>query len=55
MRLIGGVERKVVRRREEDRREEDTEGEINKEKIRGAIKRLKDGEAADIDEIPSQK
>lgn len=54
MRLLGGVEGRVVRGKKGNRREEDTEKEISKEEIGEAIKRLKDGKAAGIDEIPRE-
>jgi len=53
MRLLGGVEHRVVRGNW-DRRREDGEGEISKEEIRGAIRRLKDGKAAGYDGIPGE-
>jgi len=53
MRLLGGVEHRVVRGNW-DRRRKDGEGEISKEEIRGAIRRLKDGKAAGYDRIPGE-
>lgn len=53
MRLLGGVEDKVVRGKGSDRRGMDKEEEINGEKIKGLAK-LKDGKATGIDGIPNE-
>lgn len=47
MRLLGGVEHRVMRENW-DRRRQDGEGEMSKEEIRGTIRRLKDGKAGGI-------
>lgn len=55
MRLLGRVKRKVRRRekeREKGGREE--EEELNMEKVKKAIRMLKDGKVAGIDELPSE-
>lgn len=50
--LGGGVENRIVRG-DERSMEEDGEEDISRRKIKGTIKRLKDGKAAGIDGIPS--
>lgn len=52
MRLLGGVKRKVVRRKERERRkrEREEEEELSMEKVKKAIRMLKNGKAAGIDE-----
>lgn len=53
MRLLGGVEHRVVRGNW-DRRREDGEGKMSKEEIRGTIRRLKNGKAGGYDGIPGE-
>lgn len=56
MRLLGGAKRKVrgrEREREKGGREEEGE-ELNMEKVKKAIRMLKDGKATGIDELPSE-
>lgn len=56
MRLLGGVERRVVRggKRERGKEERKEEEELSMEEVRKAIRMLKDGKAAGIDELPSE-
>lgn len=54
MRLLGRVERRVVRGGDKVGREGDTEKDISIEEIRGAIGKLRDGKAVGIDEIPNE-
>lgn len=58
MNLLRGVQHRVVRGKvrmgEWDRRSEEGGGELSKEKIRGAIRKLKDGKAAGYDGIPGK-
>lgn len=56
MKILKGVEERVVRkwRGEEGEEEDRDEEEIRKEEWREAIKRLKEGKAAEIDEIPNE-
>lgn len=55
MRLLGGVERRVIRGGfREGRRKEGAEGELGKEEIKRTMKRLKDGKAVGIDEVPNK-
>lgn len=51
MRLLKEVEHRVVRKGRRKRGEEDAIGDIGKEEIRRARRRLKDGNAAGIDGI----
>ena len=61
IKLLGGVEDRVVReeewkegREEGGEEEEEREEEINRGEIREAIKKLKEGKASGIDEIPNE-
>lgn len=54
MRLLGRVKGIVVRGEWKNRREQDREKEISKREIKEAIKRMRDGKAAEIDKIPSE-
>lgn len=54
MRLLGGVEHKVVREGKRERREENVEEDIGREEFRRVIGKLKDGKAAKINGISSE-
>jgi len=55
MRLLGGVEGRVVKGgRERSREGERSEEKISKEKVRRVLKKLKEGKAAGVDGIPSE-
>lgn len=52
--MLGGVEGKVIRRRFREGRREGAEGELGKEEIKRAVKKLKDGKAVGIDEVSNE-
>lgn len=54
MRLLGGVEDRVLRGNRSDRRSGDEKEEISREEVKGVIDKLKNGKAAGIDEIPNE-
>lgn len=54
MRLLGGVEERVVSGREGKGRENNREEEISKNEIKEAIRKIKDEKAAGINGIPEE-
>lgn len=54
MRLLGGMEDKIVREKGNDRRGKDEDEEISEEEVKRVITKLKDGKAAKINGIPNE-
>jgi len=54
MRLLGGVERRVMRGRERREEEEGEEEEISREEVRRVVREMKDGKAMGVDGIPNE-
>lgn len=54
MRVTGGKGGKRKKKRESGIKEEEEEVKISKEELKKAIKRLKNGKAAGLDEVPAE-
>lgn len=54
MRLLEGVEERMVRRKSSDRIERDEKKDISKVEVRRAIEKLRDDKAAGLDGIPNE-
>lgn len=54
MRLLSGMESRVVREKERKNKTEDGKENLKEEEIRGSSRKLKDGKAARVHKIPRE-